>query len=105
MTMAEENGVSAVGFTTRDLVIQANTKLDLIGPELAQIRQEQVAMRTDIETLKVARAVDDAAEGAVKKHTEGRWTRTERTAAAIYSAVVAMILLWGPLLVHYIESR
>lgn len=99
----EESVTSAVGFTTRDLVIQANTKLDTVLPELAQIRQEQVAMRSDIEALKLAQAVGVAEEGAVRKHTEGRWTRTERTAAAIYSAVVAMILLWGPLLVHYIE--
>jgi hypothetical protein len=108
MTMADDHDatVSSAGFSNRDLIIQANTKLDsLVIPQLSEIRLEQDRQRRDIDELKTARAVDEAEEGAVTQHKQTRWTRAERIAAAVYSAVVALIFLFGPLLVHYLEAH
>lgn len=87
MTEADDQTTNAVGYTTRDLVIQANTKLDNFVVDLKEVRVEVVALRTDVDALKTAQAVDSASS---------RTTTDFRRAA--YALLVLAAYWFGPII-------
>lgn len=86
MADQDEISTSPIGFTQRDLIIQANTKLDGLGSEMKDIRAEQVRLRGDVDNLKTAQAV--------RKAESGVGLNTRRAAMAI----LALMAYWfGPI--------
>lgn len=62
--MSEHDEVAnAVGYTTRDLVIQANTKLDNFVLDLKEVRGEVSTLRVDVDALKTDEAVRSSRKG------------------------------------------
>lgn len=87
MTEQDESTTSAVGYTTRDLVIQANTKLDNFVIDLKEVRTEVGTLRTDVDTLKTDQAVRKAEHGAGK---------TARN--IVYASLVLLAYWFGPVI-------
>lgn len=63
MNESDEQTNNAVGYTTRDLVIQANTKLDNFVIDLKEVRSEVSTLRTDVDALNTAQAIRKASSG------------------------------------------
>lgn len=83
----DEMTESNVGYTTRDLVIQANTKLDNFIIDLKELRLEVTSLSGEVDALKTTQAVNSAKSG----------TKTElRT--ALYAAAVLAAYWFGPVI-------
>lgn len=87
MTETEEATASNVGYTVRDLVIQANTKLDSVSGEMKEIRAEQARLRTEVDVLKTAHAVGKAESGT-----------TGKLRNATYALAVLLAYWFGPVI-------
>lgn len=83
----DEAGTSTVGYTTRDLVIQANAKLDSISPEIKELRSEQSRLRIDVDALQTDLAVRKA------EHGYGRTARN-----IVYASLVLLAYWFGPVI-------
>lgn len=87
MSDEQEVSESNVGFTVRDLVVKANTKLDALGGEMKEIRAEQVQLRTDVDRLKTEQAVNAAKRG-----------NTTDFRRAAYAVLVLAAYWFGPVI-------
>lgn len=83
----DESTTNAVGYTVRDLVIQANTKLDSFVIELKEVRGDVAVLRTDVDALKTDRAVRTAEHG---------YGKTARNVA--YASLVLLAYWFGPVI-------
>jgi len=83
----DEAAGSAVGYTTRDLVIQANTKLDNFVIDLKEVRSEVASLRVDVDALKTDEAVRSSRSGAT---TDFR--------RALYAVAVLAAYWFGPVI-------
>jgi hypothetical protein len=87
VTEHDETASNAVGYTTRDLVIQANTKLDNFVVDLKEVRTEVAALRVDVDALKTEEAVRDSRGGV-----------TTDLRRAIYAVLVLLAYWFGPVI-------
>lgn len=87
MTENDDGSTSSVGYTTRDLVIQANTKLDNFVIDLKEVRTEVAVLRIDVDALETAEAVRSSRNGA---STDVR--------RAIYAVAVLAAYWFGPVI-------
>lgn len=94
----EENG--SVGLTTRDLVIQTKTLVEGVVSDVSEMRTEQAKLRSDVDELKTARAVEMAEEDA--KHTHEAWfsTRRGKVWGGVYAVSSLICLTFGPNISH-----
>lgn len=86
MTEHDDN-LNAVGYTTRDLVIQANTKLDNFVIDLKEVRGQVSVLQLDVDALKTGEAVRSS-----------RGSATTDVRRAIYAALVLAAYWFGPVI-------
>lgn len=96
--MAEDN--TTIGYNQRDLLIQTKTLVEGIVGDISEMRILYSQLRSDVDDLKTARAVELAENRAVVRERGRVWTRTEKAWGFLLAMATLTVLTFGPAIEH-----